>query len=137
MSEEESEEECVDLNPLLDQVIKALEDCDTNFIDELIAKSLVTPFADADYLEAGSFGSKPFLLRPEIAKKLKKESIPVQDRYSLSDYSTLLTSYWIRMNCIDSSGIITPTPFLCKLFNISTEPCTIVKFLGMATKILL
>ena len=122
---------------MLDQLVAALEECDTSLIDSLITKSLVAPFADADYVEAGAFGSKPFLLRSEIATKLKQESIPVQDRYTLSDYTTLLTSYCIRQNCIDSYGIVTPTPFLCTLFSIPAEPCTIIKFLGMATKILL
>lgn len=139
MSEEKelSEDECIDLNPLLDQLVTALEECNTEFIDTLITKSLLAPFADADYLEAGTFGSKPFLLRTEINTKFKKESIPVQNRYTLSDYSALLSSYCISHNCIDIYGIITPTPFLCKLFKIPVEPCSIVKFLGMATKILL
>lgn len=137
MSDEEDPIEQIDLHPLFNQLVKALEDCKTDYIDELITKSLIVPFADADYVEAGTFGSKPFLLRSEIATKLKKEGISVKDRYTLSEYATLLTSYCIRENCIDSYGIITPTPFLCKLFKISTEPCTIVKFLGMATKILL
>ena len=134
--EEEDPIEQIDLLPLFNQLVKALEECKTDYIDELITKSLITPFADADYVEAGTFGSKSFLLCSEIATKLKKEGIPVKDRYTLSEYSSLLTSYCIRENCIDIYGIITPTQFLCILFKISTEPCTIVKFLGMATKIL-
>jgi hypothetical protein len=137
MSDEEDPIEHIDFSPLLDQVVKALEECNTDFIDELITKSLITPFADADYVEAGTFGSKPFLLRSEISTKFKKEGIPVKDRYTLSEYESLLTSYCIRKNCIDIYGIVSPTPFLCKLFNISTESCTIIKFLEMATKILL
>lgn len=136
MSDDEDPIEQIDLLPLFDQLVKALENCNTDYIDELITKSLIVPFADADYVEAGTFGSKPFLLRSEIATKLKKEGIPVKDRYTLSEYAALLTSYCIRENCIDLYGIIHPTPFLCKLFKISTESCTIVKFLGMATKIL-
>jgi len=132
-----SEEESVDLSPLLDQVVNALEECNTDFIDALITKSLIAPLADAEYVEAGSFGATPFLLRPEIATKLKKESIPVMDRYTLSDYSSLLTSYCIREKCIDHYGIITPTPFLCKLFKIPAESCSIIKLLGLATKILI
>ena len=134
--EEEDPIEQIDLLPLFNQLVKALEDCKTDYIDELITKSLITPFADADYVEAGTFGSKPFLLRSEIATKLKKEGIPVKDRYTLSEYESLLTSYCIRENCIDAYGIITPTPFLCKLFTISNESCTILKFIELATKIL-
>jgi hypothetical protein len=137
MSDNEDPIEQIDLLPLFNQLVKALEECKTDYIDELITKSLIAPFADADYVEAGPFGSKPFLLRSEIATKLKKEDIPVKDRYTLSEYAALLTSYCIRENCINSDGIIIPTPFLCNLFKISTEPCTIVIFLGMATKILL
>jgi len=137
MSDEEDPIEHIDFSPLLDQVVKALEECNTDFIDELITKSLITPFADADYVEAGTFGSKPFLLRSEISTKFKKEGIPVKDRYTLSEYESLLTSYCIRENCIDIYGIIIPSPFLCTLFKISNEPCTILKFMELATKILL
>ena len=138
MSDDEDEEiEHVDLCPLFDQIIKALEECDVDVIDTFITNSLIAPLAEANYLEAGSFGSKPFLLRSEIAKKMKKESISVKDRYTLSEYSTLLTSYCIDKKCIDTYGIITPTPFLCKLFKISAEPFSILKLLGFATQILL
>jgi len=137
MSDEEDSTEPVDLSSTFNELVRALEDCNVDFIDEMITKSLIAPLADAEYVEAGTFGSKPFLLRTEIAKKLKKESIPVKDRYTLSEYAALLTSYCIRENCIDVYGIITPTPFLCKLFKISTDSCTILKFMELATKILL
>ena len=121
-----------ELDKLYDQLVQALEECDTLLIDQMVA-----PLADAEYLESGSFGSKPFLLRPEIAKKMKKEGIAIKERYTLSEYSTLLTSYIISNKCVDEYGIVTPTPFLCKLLKISSEPCSIIQFLGMATKILL
>lgn len=137
MSDEEESIEPVELSPLFNELVRALEECNMDFIDEMITNSLIAPFSDSEYVEAGTFGSKPFLLRSEIATKLKKEGIPIQDRYTLSEYATLLTSYCIRENCIDIYGIITPTPFLCKLFKISKEPCTILKFMELATKILL
>jgi hypothetical protein len=120
-----------------DEIVKSLEECNTEYIDTLITRSLIVPLSDATYLEAGTFSSKRFAIRPVVAAKFKKEGLPLKDSYTLSEYSTLLTSYCIDKKCIDTMGILTPTPFLCKLFKIPAEPCSIVKLVGFATCILL
>ena len=116
------------LDEQLTHIVQTLEQC-----EHVISNSLVMPLADAAYLESGTFGTQPFLLRVPVAKKLTKEGIRVQERYSLSDYVHLLTSYVIAHKCVDAQGLITPTPFLRTLFKISPEPCSLMRFLELAT----
>ena len=131
----ETEGSTLDLEVELEKVVHALQTCDTTYIDELITKSLIVPLADPEYLNSGTFCAKSFSVRPEIIKKFKKEKIILQDRYTLSDYRKLITSYAIEKKCVDALGIITPTPFLQKVFKISAEPCSIIKFFELATRI--
>ena len=125
----------LDIAVELEKVVQALQACDTSYIDILITQSLIAPLADPDYLEAGTFCSKSFSVRPTILKQFKKEGIPLQESYTLSEYQQLLTSYIIDKKCVDIIGMITPTPFLQKVFKISSEPCSILKFFELATRI--
>jgi len=134
-TETETEGTTLDLEVELEKVVEALEACNTTYIDELITQSLVVPLADPEYLESGTFCSKSFSVRPTILKLFKKEGIPLQDRYSLSAYRQVITSYVIEKKCVDALGMITPTPFLQKVFKISSEPCSLLKFFELATRI--
>jgi len=125
----------LDIGVELEKVVQALQACDTSYIDTLITQSLIAPLADPDYLEGGTFCSKSFSVRPTILKLFKKEGIPLQDKYTLSEYQHLMTSYIIEKRCVDAIGMITPTPFLQKVFKISREPCSILKFFELATRI--
>jgi hypothetical protein len=132
-SENESEnEEEIDLTDQLNALIAHCETLEESHMEEFIIEALLTSFSDLPYVLSGSFGAHPFRVRKEIANALS-----IKETYSLSEYNQLLTSYLLSKKCIDKQGLVTPTPFLCKLFQISKEPCTIVKFLGLATRILL
>lgn len=136
-TETETEGTTLDLEVELEKVVHALEACNTTYIDELITQSLLVPFADPEYLEGGTFCSKSFSVRPTILKQFKKEGIILQDKYTLSEYRQVITSYVIEKKCVDPLGLITPTPFLQKVFKISAEPCSIIKFFELATRIFL
>jgi hypothetical protein len=138
-SETETDTECIclDLEVELEKVVEALQACNTTYIDELITQSLIVPLVDPEYLEGGTFCSKSFSVRPAILKLFKKEGIPLQDKYTLSAYRQVITSYVIEKKCVDAVGLITPTPFLCKVFKISAEPCSLLKFFELATRIFL
>jgi hypothetical protein len=133
--ETDTEGVTLDIGIELEKVVQALQACDTSYIDTLITQSLLVPLADPDYLEGGTFCLKSFLVRPTILKQFKKERISLQKSYTLSEYQQLLTSYIIDKKCVDAMGIITPTPFLQKVFKISDEPCSIIKFFELATRI--
>ena len=134
-TETETEGSTLDLQVELEKVVKALEACNTTYIDELITQSLIVPLADPEYLEGGTFCSKSFSVRPTILKLFKKEGIVLQDKYTLSAYRQVITSYVIEKKCVDTVGMITPTPFLQKVFKISGEPCSLLKFFEVATRI--
>jgi len=127
----ETEDE-IDLTDQLNALIAHCETLEESHMEEFIIEALLTSFSDLSYVLAGSFGNQPFCVRKEIAKALS-----VKETYTLSEYNQLLTSYLLGKKCIDKQGLVTPTPFLCKLFQISKEPCTIVKFLGLATRVFL
>ena len=132
-TETETEGSTLNLEVELEKVVQALQACNTTYIDELITQSLIIPLADPEYLEGGTFCSKSFSVRPTLLRQFKKEGIPLQDKYTLSAYRQLITSYVIEKKCVDAVGIITPTPFLQKVFKISAEPCSILKFFELAT----
>jgi hypothetical protein len=114
------------------RIVQTFEQCET-----FITNSLIVPLGEASYLEAGTFGSTPFSIRPAVAKKLKKEGFVLQDRYTLLEYGQLLTSYIIKNKCVDTVGTITPTPFLCSLFKLSGTPCSYFALLEHATRVFL
>jgi hypothetical protein len=134
-TETETEDIHLDLQVELEKVVQALQACNTLYIDELITQSLIVPLADPEYLEGGTFCSKSFSVRPTILKLFKKEGIVLQDKYTLSAFRQVITSYVIEKKCVDALGLITPTPFLQKVFKISAEPCSIIKFFELATRI--
>jgi hypothetical protein len=136
-TETETEGTTLDLEVELEKVVEALQACNTTYIDELITQSLIVPLADPEYLEAATFCSKSFSVRPTILKLFKKEGIVLQDKYTLSAYRQVITSYVIEKKCVDALGLITPTPFLQKVFKISPEPCSLLKFFEVATRIFL
>jgi hypothetical protein len=136
-TETDTESISLDIAVELEKVVQALEACNTTYIDELITQSLVVPLADPEYLEGGTFCSKSFSVRPTILKQFKKEGIVLHDKYTLSAYQQVITSYVIERKCVDALGMITPTPFLQKVFKISSEPCSILKFFEVATRIFL
>jgi len=136
-TETETEGTTLDLQVELEKVVHALEACNTTYIDELITQSLLVPFADPEYLEGGTFCSKSFSVRPTILKQFKKEGIILQNKYTLSEYRQVITSYVIEKKCVDPLGLITPTPFLQKVFKISAESCSLLKFFELATRIFL
>jgi hypothetical protein len=136
-TETETEGSTLDLEVELEKVVQALEACNTSYIDELITQSLIVPLTDPEYLECGTFCSNSFSVRPTILKLFKKEGIVLQDTYSLSEYRQVITSYVIEKKCVDAFGTITPTPFLQKVFKISAEPCSLLKFFELATRIFL
>jgi len=136
-TETETEGTTLDLEVELEKVLQALQACNTTYIDELITQSLIVPLADPEYLEEGTFCSKSFSVRPTILKLFKKEGILLQDKYTLSAYQQVITSYVIEKKCVDALGLITPTPFLQKVFKISAEPCSLLKFFEVATRIFL
>jgi len=123
------------LEEQLEHLIHELEQIQSNPIEELIVASMVCSFHEASYLETGTFSSQPFRVRPGIAKQFAKESIVLQERYTLSEYVQLLTSYVVKHKCITKEGIITPTPFLRSIFGVA-DPCTILHFLKLAKTIL-
>lgn len=129
--ESESEED-IDLTDQLEELIAHCETLEEPQFEEFILEALLSSFSELPYILSGSFGAQRFRVRKDIARALS-----VKETYSLSEYNQLLTSYLLGKKCIDKQGIVTPTPFLCKLFQISKEPCTIVKFLGLATRVLL
>jgi hypothetical protein len=131
----ETEGTTLDLEVELEKVVEALQACNTTYIDELITQSLIVPLADPEYLEGGTFCSKSFSVRPTLLRQFKKEGILLQDKYTLSAYRQVITSYVIEKKCVDALGLITPTPFLQKVFKISAEPCSIIKFFELATRI--
>jgi hypothetical protein len=114
------------------RIVQTFEQCET-----LIVNASIASFGEASYLEAGIFGSQPFSIRPAIAKKLKKEGLVLEEKYTLLQYGQLLTSYIIKNQCVDAVGTITPTPFLCSLFKLSGTPCSYFTLLEHATRVFL